>query len=130
MYRASDFMVMPSRSEAMPNVLPRADDPRRAPVVATRVGGVPEVAQDGTDAWIVPSDAPEAMADAIFACASDTTERARRAQRARAVVQAQHDPRRRARRYVQMYEEILGRAIVTASMTSASAEGIRGGRLE
>ncbi len=126
-YRASDFMVMPSRSEAMPNVLLESMS-LGLPVVATRVGGVPEVAQDGTDAWIVPPDAPDAMAEAMHQCATDTVERSRRAQRARAVVTAQHDPRRRARRYVDMYEAILGRTLAPASAHATASEGFRGGR--
>lgn len=126
-YRACDFMVMPSRSEAMPNVLLESMT-LGVPVVATRVGGVPEVAQDGRDAWIVPSDDPRAMADAIHACVTDATERARRAQRARAMVTAQHNPRRRAQRYVQMYEAILGRSLTPAASATAAAEGARGGR--
>ncbi|MBI5516580.1 MAG: glycosyltransferase [Deltaproteobacteria bacterium] len=109
-YRASDFMVLPSRSEAMPNVLLEAMA-LGVPSVATRVGGVPEVADDGTTAWIVPSEDPPALAEAMAQCLRDATERAQRAQRARAVVAAQHDPRRRAQRYVEVYESLLGRSL-------------------
>ena len=120
-YRASDFMIMPSRSEAMPNALLESNA-LGVPVIATRVGGVPEVAEDGVTAWIIPSDDPQAMADAILACLHDPTERAQRAQRARAFVSAQHDPRRRAARYVELYESLLGRSFQPAR-TDAPAPG-------
>jgi glycosyltransferase involved in cell wall biosynthesis len=36
------------------------------PVVATRVGGVPEVLRDGVDALLVPPDDAEALAAAVL----------------------------------------------------------------
>ncbi len=48
-----------------------------APIVATRVGGVPDVAVDGREALLVGPGDPAALADAI-ATLLDDPERARR----------------------------------------------------
>ncbi len=46
------------------------------PVVATRVGGTPEVVQDGANGRLVPAGGTEAMAVALQRLADDPTERA------------------------------------------------------
>jgi glycosyltransferase involved in cell wall biosynthesis len=111
-YAASDLMVMPSRSEAMPNALLEAMTVS-LPVVATRVGGVPEVADDGVHVWIVASDSPEALSTAIAECVRDPAERTRRAEAARLRALDRHDPARRAQRYVALYESLLGRTLTS-----------------
>jgi glycosyltransferase involved in cell wall biosynthesis len=61
-YRAADTLVLPSRSEGTPNVLLEASA-CGTPFVATRVGGVSEVAGD---ALLVPPGDPAAMARGIL----------------------------------------------------------------
>lgn len=61
---ASDLVVLPSRSEALPTVLMEAAAAGR-PVVATRVGGVAEVVEDGRTGFLVPPDDPRALARAV-----------------------------------------------------------------
>jgi glycosyltransferase involved in cell wall biosynthesis len=107
-YAASDIVVLPSRSEGMPNALLEAMCLGRA-VVSTNVGGVSEVATDGDTAWIVPSENPDALAMALLHAARDPRERARRAENARAHVRATMSPASRAARFVALYEGILGR---------------------
>jgi glycosyltransferase involved in cell wall biosynthesis len=109
-YRASDLLVMPSRSEAMPNALLEAMTVS-LPVVATRVGGVPEVADDGAHILIVPPDDPVALADAVLDCLTDPAAADRRAVRALQRAIDRHDPRRRAERYVDLYESVLARRL-------------------
>ena len=61
-FRAADLFAMPSLSEGLPVALLEAMA-RGLPIVASRVGGVPEVATDGVDAELVaPGDTAELTA--------------------------------------------------------------------
>src|SRR6266404_5580765 len=60
-----DLFVLPSQAEGMPNALLEAMA-ERLPVVATSVGGVPEVVQDGVDGLLIPPHSPDILAEAIL----------------------------------------------------------------
>jgi glycosyltransferase involved in cell wall biosynthesis len=60
----SDLVVHPSWSEGFPNAVLEAMCAAR-PVVATRVGGIPEVMVDGDTGLLVDPHAPEALAAAL-----------------------------------------------------------------
>ena len=62
-YRACDAVALPSFSEGIPNVLREAAACGR-PYVATRVGGIPELADDHARRLVPPGDAP-ALAEAL-----------------------------------------------------------------
>jgi glycosyltransferase involved in cell wall biosynthesis len=64
-YAAADVVVNPARfSEPFGRVALEALVAQR-PVVASRVGAIPEVLRDGTDALLVEPDDPRALADAV-----------------------------------------------------------------
>ena len=63
-YRQLTCIVIPSRSEGLPNVMLEALD-HDLPVVATRVGAVPEVLCDPLAGVVVPPLDPIALADGI-----------------------------------------------------------------
>jgi glycogen synthase len=60
----ADVVVMPSRYEELGTALIEAMAAGR-PVVATRVGGIPELVRDGVDGLLVPPDDPQALAKAV-----------------------------------------------------------------
>jgi glycosyltransferase involved in cell wall biosynthesis len=70
LYRAADVLVMPSRMEAFGLVAIEAAY-FSLPVVATAVGGVGEVVQDGATGLLVPTEDLEALARAILSLKND-----------------------------------------------------------
>jgi glycosyltransferase involved in cell wall biosynthesis len=72
---AADIFVLPSRSEGFSNAIVEAMAVS-LPVVATNVGGNAEAVQDGVSGFIVPSEDPAALAEAILTLLRDP-ERAR-----------------------------------------------------
>jgi glycosyltransferase involved in cell wall biosynthesis len=79
------LFVLPSISEGIPVALLEAMAHGRA-IVATRVGGVPELLTDDVDAVLVPGGAPDALVGALVPLAGDPErmERLGRAARERA----------------------------------------------
>lgn len=61
---AFDVLLVPSRSEALAYVVLEAGN-ARLPVIASRVGGLPEVIEDGVSGMLVPPSDVDALADAI-----------------------------------------------------------------
>jgi len=62
---AMDAFVLPSRTEGFPLTVLEAMAASR-PVIATAVGGIPEVVQNGVTGLLVPSEQPLQLADAIL----------------------------------------------------------------
>jgi glycosyltransferase involved in cell wall biosynthesis len=72
-----DVFVLSSREEGIPNALLEAMAAGR-PVIATAVGGTPEVVRAGETGWLVPPGAPEPLAVAIEEALAHPAEAARR----------------------------------------------------
>lgn len=75
------LLVNPSLTEGIPNVILEAFA-YKTPVVATAVGGVPELVKDGETGWLVPPRDPRALAQAIREALSNPEEARRRAENA------------------------------------------------
>lgn len=100
---AADLFVLPSRSEGSPNVLLEALD-AGVPVVATAVGGVPEIVEDGVSALLVPARQPVALASAIDRALADGTLRHQLVTAGRRVL-AKHSPEEYFRQMSVLFEE-------------------------
>jgi len=69
-----DLAVLPSYTEGLPVILLETFA-AGVPVVATAVGGVPEVVQDGVNGYLVPAGRPELLAQRILNVLGDENRR-------------------------------------------------------
>lgn len=79
---ASDLLLAPSRREALSLTLLEASA-CGLPIVATRVGGIGEVVEEGASGFLVAPDDPPALAAALAPLLTDSALRARCGARAR-----------------------------------------------
>lgn len=105
---ACDVVALPSRVEGLPSAMLEALCAAR-PVVATAVGGVPEVMVGGVGGWTVPPRAPAALAEALVTALSAPAVAAARARSGRAVVLERFRADQAARRLEAVYEHWLTR---------------------
>ena len=105
-YRAADALVISSVSEGSPNVLLEAMA-AGIPVVATAVGGIPEIVSDQETALLVPARNPAALAQALERVLRDGCLARDMAARARELIQTRYAPRSRAKSLVDLYERLF-----------------------
>ncbi len=96
-----DLFVLPSRSEAFPNALIEAMA-TALPVVATDVGGIPEVVRPGSGLLVRPND-ERVLADAVLALMDDPAAAAALGRAARADVERHYTIDRMVERFEQIY---------------------------
>jgi glycosyltransferase involved in cell wall biosynthesis len=108
-FGVADIMALPSFSEGSPNVVLEAMA-SSVPVVATRVGGVPEMLRDRDTALLVPPGDSAAMAAALVELIDNAELRSRLADRAHEHVVAEFTPARYDARLMAVYEKALAAA--------------------
>jgi len=104
---ACDVVVLPSRAvvETLPLSILEAMA-SGAPVVATRVGSVPDLVQDGITGLLIAPESPVELADAIAYTLEEPGRARERSRRARAVVAERHDIRRTVAGYEALFEQV------------------------
>lgn len=90
LFRATDVLALPSHFENMPNTVLEAMAAGR-PVIATPVGAVPEMIDDGESGFLVPVGDVDALAARLELMARDDVLRARMGTQARALAAARYD---------------------------------------
>lgn len=105
LYRDADVVCIPSLTEGIPNVLLEAMV-SGCPVVATSVGGIPEIVRSEEHALLVQPGDQAGLASAISRVLTDRTLRDRLVEAARQRVTSHHDPRHRAAAIGRIYEAV------------------------
>jgi glycosyltransferase involved in cell wall biosynthesis len=116
----ADLFVLPSRSEAFPNAVIEAMA-AGLPVVATQVGGIVELVQPERTGVLVPSDDPEALADAVMSLIADPDRANALGRTARQEIERQYSLSSMVARFEELYE---------AELATRSRAGRIQGRLE
>jgi glycosyltransferase involved in cell wall biosynthesis len=104
-YAVATVMALPSHSEGSPNVLLEAMA-RGVPVVATGVGGVPEILEHERSGLIVPPRNPSALGRALYSLLVDPSRADRLAAAARSRVQ-DFTPEAYLRSMLDIYLEVM-----------------------
>ena len=109
-----DLFVLPSRSEAFPNAVLEAMA-TGLPIVASGVGGILELIDDGRNGLLAPPDRPEALAERIGRLMADAALAARLAAAAHADAHARYSFDRMIAAFESLYLTQLARRGVVAS---------------
>ncbi len=103
LYNGADVFVLSSRSEGLPMVILESMM-AGLPVVATRVGGIPQMMGDN-GILVEPGD-PEVLADAMQLCLQDKEKRDTIAQKGKALVESRYSMDRMVDSYIQLYSDL------------------------
>ncbi len=101
-----DLLVLPSYTEGLPNVVLEAFA-AGVPVVATAVGGTPEVVADGVNGYLVPPGDAEALADGILKALASPERLREMSAKGRETVAKQFAFSEQANRYRQLFAQLL-----------------------
>lgn len=119
---ALDVFVLPSRTEGMSNALLEAMAMAR-PIVATAVGGTPEVLAGETAGVLVPAEDPATMASAIARLLDAPELAARLGDAARRRVGEKYGARAMVRRLEAVYAAVASESDLSARVRPAAANG-------
>ncbi len=108
-YAVSDVLALPSHSEGSPYVLLEAMA-AGLPVVATAVGGVPEMVTHEESALLVPAHAPQALAASIARVLGDKELARKLRANAATLIATRYAPATYLHALAQIYGALLGRA--------------------
>jgi sugar transferase (PEP-CTERM/EpsH1 system associated) len=110
--------ALTSRSEGMPQAVLEAAI-AGLPIVATRVGGLPELIDDGRTGILIEPNDPEVLTQALLAVLGDPDAARQMGHAARQRVESRFHVRRMAEVYHRHFLEILGRAKLDSIESSA-----------
>jgi sugar transferase (PEP-CTERM/EpsH1 system associated) len=103
---AFDIFVQPSLHEGLPNTVLEAMA-AGIPVVATRVGGTPELVVNGKTGMLVPKSDPDSLADVITLLLESPEARESMGRAGRQRVQQHFSVEKMVQKTEQLYEELL-----------------------
>jgi glycosyltransferase involved in cell wall biosynthesis len=103
-YDQYDFFVAPSRTEAQGVAMCEAMA-CGLPVVASRVGGIPEFVRDGTDGLLYAPNTPEVLAQTVYSLLSDPLRMRRMSRSAREMMRKKCAPEVTITMEIELLEE-------------------------
>jgi glycosyltransferase involved in cell wall biosynthesis len=113
-YAAADLFVMPSSAESFGLTAAQALA-CGTPVVASDVGGVPEIVRPGVTGLLVPPHDGKALGTAITALLDDPARRRQMSENCRRIALAEYSLERQVRRNIELYQTMLAQRSMTAT---------------
>lgn len=105
-YQIMDLLVLPSFSEGLPNVVLEAMA-FKIPVIATSVGGVPEIINDGQNGLLVPPEKPDDLSKKMIQLLKDDKQLKTLGENGYRSLYPKFSPKGRAHQILSIYHEIL-----------------------
>ena len=120
LFRQASLVVLPYLEATQSGVIPVAYTYAK-PVVATTVGGLPDLVEHGRTGLLVPPRDEQALADAIVALLQDPERRRRMGQQGKIKIETECSPQAAARQTLAVYRRALAeRASPVTAMGEAS----------
>jgi phosphatidylinositol alpha-1,6-mannosyltransferase len=105
-YRLADVLAIPSLRDGLPNSLLEGMACERA-VVASNVGGMPDVVRNGENGILVPPGDTSALVGALVSLLADSPRRAELGRTARTTVESEFTPERELQRNLEIYRIVM-----------------------
>ncbi len=102
-----DVFVFPSLQEALGTAVLEALAMKKA-VVASRVGGIPEIIEEGRTGLLIDPQKPSAIAEKVIGLLQNPELRRQMGEQGRRMVETHYDNRLMVRRMEELYRELLG----------------------
>jgi glycosyltransferase involved in cell wall biosynthesis len=117
-----DVLVLPSYTEGLPNVVLEALA-ASVPVIASAVGGTPEIVEDGLNGYLVPPGDPEVLARRVEQVLVSERERRAMGMNGKKRVLTEFTFETQARQYLRVFDDLLvpGKCPTVAAETLAIA---------
>ena len=109
LYESCDAFVLASQTEGMPIAVLEAMA-LGVPIVASRVGGIPLMLEDATEAMLVEPNDGQSLYEALRRLLVDEEIRASIARAARKRFEREYTAERMAQAYIQLYDEVAPKA--------------------
>jgi glycosyltransferase involved in cell wall biosynthesis len=115
LYRSADIFALPSRGDCMPQAVTEAIA-CGVPVVATRVGAIPEMVSDGSNGLLVPPRDPRALRGALASLVGDARKRHLMGHRGRVLAEQVYDANRNNRRIFALMKRLAAERRLAAQI--------------
>jgi len=120
-FRGLDVFVLPSLNEGISNTILEAMA-SGLPVVATRVGGNPELVVDGETGLLVPPSDPVAVAEAILSYLKDPAKLRRHGDAGRKRAELHFSMEKMVNGYLAVYDSVLNRKILSRQSLARTSQ--------
>lgn len=105
-YSITDVMAFPSYAEGLPNAVVEAVACGK-PVVATNVGGIPEVIIPGVNGFLTAVGDVEMLSSNIIRILTDTTLRKRMGEESRRIAEVSFDAKKCATKLIDLFKQVI-----------------------